>query len=86
VRVFDFRHGAAGKILKTIMRAAFKHALRQSPGRPGRQPWRSLLFVLRNTPLSGGTETALALAFLSRKWELAGESPRIFNELAKSRR
>jgi hypothetical protein len=83
VRLFDFCHGASGKILKAIMRTAFKNYLRQLPAIPGRQLWRSLLLVLRHAPLSGGTEAAPALAFSRRRGP--GRTPRMLSELAKYR-
>jgi hypothetical protein len=83
MRVFNFRDGAAGKILKTIMRAAFTHPLRQLPANAGRRLWRSLLLVLRHAPLSGGTEAVPALAFSHRRG--TGGTPRVLSELAKYR-
>jgi hypothetical protein len=78
LRVFNFRHGAAGKILTPIMQAAFNHPMRQSSASRRRQLWRSLLLVLRNTPLSGGAEAVLVPA----RVKITGRAPRMLNELA----
>jgi hypothetical protein len=85
VRLFDFCHGEAGKILKPIMQAAFNHQSRQLPSRYGHQLWRGLLLVLGNTPWSGGIGTALTPAPSWVRGKDAGRVPRMFNELAKSR-
>ena len=67
------------------MQAAFNHHSRQVPSGYGHQLWRNLLLVLRNTPWSGGIETAFTPALSRVRGKAAGRVPRMFNELAKSR-
>ncbi len=67
------------------MKAALNRRLRQIPADYGRELWRSMLSVLRNTSLSGGTEVALVPVLASRRMRVIGRAPRMLNALAKSR-
>ncbi len=67
------------------MKAAINRHLKQLPADYGRQLWHSLLSVLRNPPLSGGTGATLVPVLASRRMRVIGRAPRMLNALAKSR-
>ena len=67
------------------MKAALNRHLKQLPADYGRQLWRSLLSVLRDTSLSGETGATLVPVLASRRMRVIGRSPRMLNALAKSR-
>jgi hypothetical protein len=63
------------------MRAASNHQAQRLSAGYYRQVWQSLLSVLRNTRLSGGTEVVLVPA----RVRIGGRAPRISSGLARMR-
>ena len=67
------------------MQAALNHRLRKLSAASSGPFWLSALFILRNTPWSGGIGTAITPALFAWRKQAGGRVPRMFNELAKSR-
>jgi hypothetical protein len=67
------------------MQAALNHCLKKLSAGSSGPLWLSALFILRNTPWSGGIGTAITPALFAGRKQAAGRASRMFNELAKSR-